>query len=341
MKSLLLHKKNILKCRVELGKLGLELVINEKSVSIGKVTFEHHGNPESFQSLPPNTGLLLSKSSRELRKSLQEKNINYLEHNQCNVFIVFESHRLSIDFEKRKTTKLSKVKSLNQNLNPTNLISPNGLAFIDTIFRLDDDTLKEFQSTLQFCKHFELYQPKVSQIMKKFDAKKLIDFKNRVRLIPIEWWIFAFETPAARRKMTAFFDISQKYYSLDESTESDTTSNIVSTLNFKYSNDIAPGPIEVAKSYGEVIDDSLSIWVSPLITSKIKKEFKLIPGTKEGKREWLLASPSFDLKKAELLSHYSTKTENKTNSFRVLWDLGYGDARLGEVRLNILRKIIK
>jgi hypothetical protein len=101
-------------------------------------------------------------------------------------------------------TKKSKQKV---KLSPTNLISPNGLAFIELLFRINNNDLKKFNSTLHFCKNYGLYQPKASQIMHRLGVKNLVECKEKLREISQEWWLLAIENPASRRKMTSFFKI--------------------------------------------------------------------------------------------------------------------------------------
>ena len=178
-----------------------------KILSLGEVRFHSFPKPESFIAQANNEGLLLTKSSKALRQSLQKKGINYLDLSG-NVFLNSEQHQILI--EEAKMKPLKKTTQDRISLSPTNLISPNGWAFVDLLFRLKNSDLEKFQSTLRFCKHYELYQPKISQIMKKMGAKNLIDFKLKLKKLPFEWWLFAFEFPATKRKMTPFFDAAQK-----------------------------------------------------------------------------------------------------------------------------------
>jgi hypothetical protein len=115
----------------------------------------------------------------------------------------------------------------------------------------------------------------------------------------------------------------------------------MSKLNFQFLNDVTAGPIEVSKQLGKIIDEDFSLWASPAVLSRIKKEFKLVPGYKEGRRKWILAAPSFALDKEELITHeLGAKGAAKTNTMRVLWDLSFGDSRLREVRTDILKRIL-
>lgn len=317
-------------------KMGVNIQANsqDQGLSIGKINFQLHTNPNNFKPSSKNEGLLLPKSSKALRQSLQRTGINYFDLNG-NIFFNSDGHQIQIEEAIKKTS--SKTSQSSMKLNPTNLISPNGLAFMDVLFRIENVDLEKFPSVLQFCKAFNLYQPKVSQIISKIGAKGLLDFKRKVKNIPLEWWLFALEFPASKRKMSHFFGTSQNYYSLSNTKQQ--TDKIISTLESKYTKDVTQGPIEVAKNLGEIIDDSLSIWVSPVILNQLKKDFKLIPGSKEGHQQWIIASPPHSIEKEELLTHFPN-SKPKTNVMRVIWDLGFGDSRLQEARLNILRKTL-
>lgn len=320
---------------IEKMGLKIEATVKDNSIVIGKINFQVHTQPDRFKPSSKNEGLLLQKTSQALRASLQKKRINYFDLNG-NIF--FNSDGLQVHIEEDRIKPIAKKNDSPTRLNPTNLISPNGLSFIDVLLRMNDTEIGKFQSALQFCKAFDLYQPKVSQIMSKIGAKGLLDFKKKIKNIPLEWWLFALEFPATKRKMTHFFGESQKYYSLSKE-PLQKSDKIFSILEKKYANDVTQGPIEVAKSYGEIIDDSLSIWASPTILNQLKKDFKLIPGSKEGYLQWLIASPPYSIEKEELLSHLPN-SKPKTNIMRVIWDLGFGDSRLQEARLNILRKLL-
>lgn len=331
---------SIQKALKNLEKLGIHLKVHKdgQALVLGKVRFQTLPSPEHFAAPSKNEGLLLAKSSKALRQSLQKKGIHYLDLSG-NIFLNSEEHQILVEEVKRKP--LAKTAQDRTSLNPTNLISPNGLAFVDMLFRLKNTEIEKFQSTLQFCKYYELYQPKVSQVMKKMGAKNLLDFKLKLKTLPFEWWLFAFEFPATKRKMTHFWGVAKSYYSLDDSINALSTKELLSDLDTRFLNDVTAGPIEVAKQLGEIIDENFSLWVSPAILNKIKKEFKLVPGSKEGRRKWLLAAPPFSLSKEELITHEpKTEASAKTNKMRAIWDLSFGDLRLREARANILRRVI-
>lgn len=326
----------------KLEKKGITLnsQVTEKSVLINGTRFFFEATADSNSTnREKNEGLILSNSSKLLRRNLQKKEISYIDYNG-NIYINASPYSLLIENKSDLNAKKNKLKS-EVKLSPTNLISPNGLAFIEVLFCLADKDLVKFDSTLQFCKRYNLYQPKASQIMHRLKTKSLIECKVKLKKFSLEWWLFAFENPASKRKMTPFFKIAQNYYSLDEKMNHLSTTEILIRINKLFPADIASGPVEVAKNFGELIDDSVSIWVSPLISKQLKKNFKLIPGFKDGHRNWLLATTARTLESEELISHKLDSNEIiKTNTMRAVWDMGFGDYRMQEARTNILKRII-
>jgi hypothetical protein len=115
----------------------------------------------------------------------------------------------------------------------------------------------------------------------------------------------------------------------------------LSKLKKHFLNEVTEGPIELAKNFGELIDDSFSVWVSPLVLTELKKEFKLIPGSKEGYKSWLLATPPVSLNDEGLITHNSHEDNfGKTIIMRAIWDLGFGDSRIHIASANILRRLL-
>ncbi len=326
--------------QLKIAGLLLENQITDNSITICDVQFFFETSTNEYsQHRNKNDGVILFHSSKLRRQTLQKKEISYIDING-NFFIKSNTYKIHIEKNEllKKMTKKSKQKV---KLSPTNLISPNGLAFIELLFRLNNNDLKKFNSTLHFCKNYDLYQPKASQIMHRLGVKNLIECKKKLLEYSQEWWFLALENPASRRKMTSFFKISKNYYSLDKTINSLTAQSLLTKLNKHFLNEVAEGPIEVAKKFGELIDESISIWVSPLVSMELKKEFKLIPGSKEGCKSWLLATPPVSLKEEGLITHYSHKDNlGQTNILRAIWDLGFGDSRMQIASANILRRFL-
>ena len=318
---------------------GINLVVKptpDGGISIGKITFKKR---DDFLNLNRDEGIILTKSSQSLRENLRRRGVSYFDESG-NLFL---NSDIKVQIETVIKTAVNKsireIRSIS--FSPTNLISPNGLAIIDTLFRLDDNELKSFPSALSFCKRFDLYQPKISLIMSKAGAHDLIELKRRIKEMPFDWWLYAMESPATKRKMSNFFDLAQPHYSLTPERSFIKNVRIFEIMNIDFPEDTIPGPTEVLKNHGELIDNDLTVWVSEAMTTKFKSTYKLIPGRKEGYTTWLLASPPLGLSREELLTHdLKTQEKWKSNIMRAIWDLGFGDSRMREARENLLRRFL-
>jgi hypothetical protein len=320
---------------LEKDGLLLDSKFGKRFVIINGITFFLESKLNNHQK---NSGLILTESTKLIRQNLQKKEISYID-TDGNIFIKSELRNILIEKSFISKSKNKKPQA-EVKLNPTNVISPNGLDFIDVLFRIDDREIAKFNSALHFCKHYKLYQPKVSQIMHRLKVKNLADCKKKLKEFSLDWWIFALENPASKRKMTPFFKTAQNYYSIDEKINKIDTVEIFKKLHREFQNNIAPGPSEVSKSFGELVDDGINIWVSPLIAKKLKKDFKLVPGFKSGQKNWLITVSGSDLESEKLISKDKKTNPPTTNIMRAIWDLGFGDYRQQEARTNILRKFL-
>jgi hypothetical protein len=335
-------KLNIQKLIGALKKSGVNMDFKESddSIILGPKRFRYPSSPNDFEELPTNQGLILPHTSREQRKALQTKNISYLDLSG-NLYYKTELIKILLE-ESSKARRSKKIKPSGTNLiRPTLLVSPNGLAFVEALFRVPENSLS--LPALQFCKRHDLFQPKVSKIMTSFAVKTLLELKRKISTLPTDWWLYAFDSHITKRKMTAFFDVTQNYYSLLSETDKLAEEKILEKISTQYKDDVSPGPTMVAKSFGDIIDNNISLWVSPAAISQLKKEYKLVAGIKEGKRNWQIAVPPFDLVKEGLISHAKdeVRIDVKTNVLRAAWDLSYSEERLREIRSNILRKFLK
>lgn len=323
----------------DLKQLGLIVTVNHTAgeLRIGNVLFQSKAHPQYFDSLSPNAGIILRDSTQELRRYLEARQINYIDR-YGNLSIITNELNLKIQKIKQKRKKES---NLQLALPPTLLVSPNGLSIVDTLFRLNEVELKKFQSGLQFCKSFLLNQPKLSKIMTTLKANNLIELKKKIQKIPIEWWMYSFDNPIIKRKMISFFDIAQDYYSHDPKVELLTKEEILKEIHQNYKNQACEGPTVVASALSELVDDEISLWISPIEQTKFKKEFKLIPGRKESSRTWKIAVTPINIAKMGLRTHVQNEKLPSANLIRAIWDLSYSDSRSREVRVNLLRNFLK
>ncbi len=335
-------KTDVKKIEALLKKNGISLHWESSgdSMILGSKKFNPVVSPTDIMEVPNNEGLILPHSSNEQRKSLQTKNISYID-SKGNLFLSLDKIKILIEASSKSISKKKKIRIQNSFVRSTLLISPNGLAIIEALFRVPEEQLS--LPALQFCKINNLFQPKISKIMTGLGVKNLFDLKSKIIDLPIEWWLFSFDSPVTKRKMTSFFDVAQDYYSLDPKIEKLTGVTLLQKVNKQFNDDVTAGPTLIAQRFGVLVGDEISLWVSPAAIIKLKKEYKLIAGTKEGQRKWKLGVPLLSLIKEDLISHASDKAflNIKTNILRAIWDLSYSESRLREVRSSMLRSFLK
>ncbi len=135
MKRVKISKKILEK----LENLGLKVTMYHSAgeLQIGDVLFQPTSTVESFESLQENLGLILKDSTVELRRSLESKNINFLDTNG-NLSISSGELNLKIQCTKSRQKKKKTSVHFDTSIPITHLVSPNGFAIIDAIFRLSD-----------------------------------------------------------------------------------------------------------------------------------------------------------------------------------------------------------
>lgn len=318
----------------------LELSSEHGDVKIGNIVFRRLNNPLSAEE---NEGIILINSSEEIRKILQGRGISYFDK-EGNIFLnsEFGQIRINADFVPKHLIGYAIYPTSDfSSLSPTNLVSPNALSIIDVLYRLTEIQIVEIGSALKFCQKYHLSQSKLSQIMRKINTKSLLEFKEKLKEIPMEWWLFAFEAPATKRKMVNFFDVAKPYYSLSDDVNKKNNDQVLESIDFTYSYNSSPGPIEVAKKYGEILDNQTSLWISNEIEAKLKRQYKLVPGKKDGHKVWLIASVPQDVLLESIVTHdIGSRSSIKTNIIRSIWDLSQGESRLKEVRERLLKTFI-
>jgi hypothetical protein len=138
-------------------------------------------------------GILVHDLSREAAAYCQANEISFLT-SKGSLFLVEGGHRLLLErrAQKRQTTRKKRSGAMSPGLPPpTTLISPNGFAILDALFRMDKEKLSAFGSALSFVRECHLNQSKLSQMMTHLRVKTLMDLKTRIRALPDEWWTAA------------------------------------------------------------------------------------------------------------------------------------------------------
>lgn len=327
---------------IKLENIGLSIKTDNASdaLRIGTVNFRPENKPTAYDSLSSQHGFFLKYSTAELRRNLENKSINYLDKNG-NLFIKSKNLKLNIQETKPTSKKVKTKSSIENKISTTTLVSPYSFSIIDVLFRLDEADLKKISSGLSFCKSFSLNQPKLSKIMTTLNASSLIELKQKIKEIPMEWWLYSFDNPVTKRKMRPFFTTAQYYYSNDLKYDQADFNEVLNEIKNQFPKQSCEGPTTVAQFFSELVQDEFTLWITQSIANVFKKKFKLIPGTKNDHKVWKVATMQDNPQNTEIMSHFPRENYPTANVIRAIWDLGFSDARSNEVRYNLLRKFLK
>ena len=128
----------------KLENIGLSIKTDNASdaLRIGTVNFRPENKPTTYDSLSSQQKKFIKYSTAELRRSLENKSINYLDKNG-NLFIKSKNLKLNIQETKPTSKKVKTKSSIENNISTTTLVSPYSFSIIDTLFRLDEADLKK------------------------------------------------------------------------------------------------------------------------------------------------------------------------------------------------------
>lgn len=339
--------------------LPLEFHSDGKNLWIDKIPFIQARSSDLFQTNFSAKGILSPRLTQKEKEFCRAYNISYLT-TDGSLYLVRKKSVLSIErketTKRKQKTKPSKptwLRTANEQKQvpqkPTDLISPNAFAILDVLFKLPENQLSKFNSGFQFAKSFDLYQPKLSILMSTMQVHSLIELRHAVSRLPTEWWVSALRYPATRRVFTPFFVHAKPYHSLLELSEEKKYEKYLSFILSKEKNQIAPGPTEVAKEYGFLRDKDHAIWATQETLQTLKRELRLVPGIEQNTPTWFLATPVHGFRQEAIQSHLMNKelqssnrqTSTPTNILRTIWDLSYGDSRLAEVQIEMLKRVFK
>lgn len=295
--------------------------------------------------LQPYSGILVADLTPEEEKLCKERDVSYLTATG-RFYLADKSFTIAVELNRKKSTLQPKRSPLQRlsDPSPTTIISPNGLDILDVLFRLPLETLAQFQSALSFTQEFHLSQPKISIMMTEMNASDLTSLKENIRSLPDSWWETALRYPMTKKGMPPFFENEKLYRSLIPRKDADSAlkERLTSKIDF-----LLPGPLEVTKRFGLIRDDDIYLWATASGTEDLKKCFKLIPDRKDHETMWHVATLPKDFGEWAIISPLAFKknidpllSKIKTNLFRCIWDLGFGDERLREIQVQALRRIL-
>ena len=321
--------------------LQIEVRLSGDTLIVNGIMFVSAGHKELSSEPDANKGFLLPSLTEDEKQFCQDHRINYLtldgqfQLNRGGV-ILFIAH------DKKTRSKVKQLKSNVRNwVSPTLLFSPYALSILDVLFRVSEKELTQASSVLAFSKVYGLYQPKLSKMMREFGAKDLVVLKSKISDLPEEWWLLAFQYPATKKRLTSFFEVAKAFHSLEvnPALEEDLNSVIV-----KAQGKLIPGPIEMPKKLGLIYDRDHYLWGTQAALQDLKRQYKLVPGKAIHASTWYLAVPARELHQESIASRIRHENFNATdlaNPFRAVWDLSFGSERLKEVRVSLLRSLLK
>lgn len=256
-----------------------------------------------------------------------------------DLYIAKTDSRLQINL-KRLNQATSKPKKFRQSIAPTLIVSPNGLSIADVVFRMSISDLQNFKSGLSFTKSHSLVQAKLSQMMTSLKANSVVDLKKRLLDLSLDWWKNALRDPMTRKRMTPFFDVAQAHYSNSNDWQFE-----FSSTNPE-SNGLIAGPLNAARDLGFFRSKDSSYWATEETVRKIKKKYRLIPGTRLDTPICYLSSPKRTLVDEAITSRLMATKEIDANlptynSLRAVWDMGFGDERVQEIQIDCMSKLIE
>ncbi|MGK5085622.1 hypothetical protein WDW37_20220 [Bdellovibrionota bacterium FG-1] len=326
---------------------------------IGGIPFAKARLSDVFQADFSSKGILSPRLSSQEKELCRTCNMSYLT-SDGSLYLVRKQSVLSIEpieaisRRKRHTQPTSPawlrtVGDQHVPKKPTDLVSPNAFAILDVLFRLPQNQLRGFSSGLQFAKSFDLYQPKLSTLMSSMRVHSLMELRDAVSNLSIDWWISALRYPAIRRVFTPFFFHAKPYHSVLNQSEEAKLEKFNSFILSDKNDQLAPGPTELAKKKGFLRDQDCTVWGTSVGLQTLKRDLRLVPGIERNSPTWFLASPLHGFRREAILAHlpdhglqFATQEGlSRVNVFRAIWDLSYGDARLMEVQVEMLKQVLK
>ncbi|SMF83321.1 hypothetical protein SAMN06296036_1465 [Pseudobacteriovorax antillogorgiicola] len=289
------------------------------------------------------SGVLVNRLSEAERQDLDKCGISYITlEGHISIQTRFEwVKRQPIDgFKKRPHSNQEK---LAVDISPTTLVSPNALAILDCLFRLDDETLNMF-TAYKLSSKIGLSQPKFSSIMSSLGVKSLYDLKSKIATLEPSEFAKKFRYSRTRQSMTPYFKLKKYYHPVNSDIDS-IWPKIIEEIQ-EGPGKINYAPSEQLKKMGYLRDNTYSLWVDSKELKSFKKRYRLIPSQKHNDGAIAICSPAKDFLKEAIITKLDEPSSRyqelfgSLNIFRVIWDLGFGDSRHQELQVDLLWKVL-
>ncbi|MBI2604781.1 MAG: hypothetical protein HYW49_01750 [Deltaproteobacteria bacterium] len=208
--------------------------------------------------------------------------------------------------------------------------------------------LHAFKSALSFARKYQLNQSKLSVMMRAMRVQSLSALRKQIAQLDLDWWSLALAYPATKKGLTPFFLHSTPFQAVEKVSPEESQAQLKDLLDSSVTQDLVPGPAEVAKGIGVITDPDIYLWGTVSALQMLKRKFRLVPGASKDKVTWHLAIPQRGLAREAILSRLPETGHQQSglqyfhaNYFRAIWDLTFGSERLKEVRIQMLRRFIE
>jgi hypothetical protein len=324
-------------------KMKLAILKKPDSLTVSGIKFL---NGSSLGTETSQFGVFVSSNDMQRKSELLRTGQSFLD-TQGELFLNFGSHTLHLQPQKplaRKTKSLPREAS--ESVPPMLLLSPSSMAIVDIVLRLNEQTLASFNSASAFCRAFRLDQPRMSRLMKGIQAQDISNLRQKLRLLPMAWWINALGSADLRRNLTPFYYEAKTFYSLTDDRGSSPREKLVTQAIGINPKKVFSGPAEVAFGPGHLLENDISLWADSAVLTDLKRQMRLIPGQEKNCRRWLIASPRAGLKEDSISSalagcgHEILFPEVSGNLLRAIWDLSYSGSRARDARQWVLRSLL-
>ncbi len=271
-------------------------------------------------------GVLASSLTEPEKENLKKFKISFISIGD-EVLIYTKKGELAFKFKEQKVNSFPF----------TTLISPAGLAILDTILNLSYEELRQFNS-LSFSHRYELAQSKISQIMKACQVHSLPELKQWITSKDLNWWKEGFLERKTRRFMTPF-DTDKRYVSVEKKSMKDLLAMMMKSNDWNQK--ISFSGIQLLKEKKEILDQSLYLAVVPLFEKELFKKYSLVPApTSTSAPVVNVTVLRKDFSSESFFSHINKKNRHQFNILRMMWGIQTEDSRIQDARFDVLQRYL-
>lgn len=291
-------------------------------------------------------GVLLAKSTINLRRWLERNRISYLSEDGYACLFAERRTYILLPDAKRMSSRHQLATTADvpePNFRATRIVSPACFKILDAVLRLPQSTQKEL-SGQRLAQQLSISQSALSKVLTMVGAKSIGDFRAAALRISKAAWLDAMDEPRAVRQLTPFFRVAREYRLPDRELTSREAAQWTRDVLEQHGDSVRPGPLELAKASGKLADKLATFWCEDQNTAAaLKRAYKLVPADGRGEALCAIAVPAGGLSKEAITSMFPSAGDfglpawvQSLNVIRAAWDLGYADSRAREARKALL-----